>query len=241
MLFKDKRAFLLFVLWGFFVANAMVAELIGVKLIDIGGSFYPGIFIMSVGIIPWPVVFLTTDIINEFYGKAVVKRLSLITAGLIGYAFIIILFAISLPAYTKFGVQDEIFSQVFGQSMWIIIGSITAFLTAQIVDVFVFWFFREKTGGKMIWLRATGSTAVSQLVDTFIVLGIAFWLPGKMDTPTFLKSALTGYSVKLIIAILLTPLIYLGHSMVARYLGKTESDRTIVESAEESLHYKVKE
>jgi uncharacterized integral membrane protein (TIGR00697 family) len=216
--FKDRKSFLLFILWGFFVTNAMVAEMIGVKLIDIGASWNPSIFIMSVGIIPWPIVFLSTDIINEFYGKEVVQKLSVITAFLIAYAFVIIYFSLQIPAFQFAGVQDDVFNQVFGQSMWIIVGSISAFLTAQMIDVLVFWFFKNRTGGKMIWLRATGSTAVSQLVDTFIVLGIAFWLPGKISTDQFIKAAFTGYSVKLMIAILLTPLIYLGHSLVKKYL-----------------------
>ncbi len=234
MIFSDKKHFLLFILWGFFVTNAMVAEVIGVKLIDIGKDFMPNTFIMSVGILPWPVVFLTTDIINEYYGKRVVQRLSIITACLIAYAFVLIYFAM-LPASFEFaGVQNDVFIQVFGQSMWIIAGSITAFLVAQMVDVFVFWFLRNKTGGKMIWLRATGSTAVSQLIDTFIVLSIAFWLPGKMTTEVFLKTAMTCYLVKLIIAFLLTPLIYLGHFMVNKYLGR-DAGVILEQSAKESL------
>ena len=218
MLFKDRKTLLLFILWGFFVTNAMVAEMIGVKLIDLGASFKPNIFIMSVGILPWPIVFLATDIINEFYGKEVVQKLSITTACLIAYAFLVIYCAIQIPSYTGAGIQNDVFIKVFGQSMWIIVGSITAFLTAQMIDVLVFWALKNKTGGKMIWLRTTGSTAVSQIVDTFVVLGIAFWLPGKMTTEQYIHAALTGYLVKLIIAILLTPLIYLGHSMVKTYL-----------------------
>ncbi len=108
------------------------------------------------------------------------KKLSIITACLIAYAFVILLVAIQIPAAVGIsGVTDEQFFAVFGQSLWIIVGSIVAFLTSQFVDVFIFWLLRNKTGKKMIWLRSTGSTAVSQLIDTFVVLGIAFWLPGK--------------------------------------------------------------
>ncbi len=221
MLFKDRKTLLLFILWGFFVTNAMVAEMIGVKLIDLGANFKPDTFIMSVGILPWPIVFLATDIINEFYGKEVVQKLSITTACLIAYAFLVIYCAIQIPSFPKAGVQNDVFVQVFGQSMWIIVGSIAAFLTAQMIDVLVFWALKNKTGGKMIWLRTTGSTAVSQIVDTFVVLGIAFWLPGKMTTEQYVHAALTGYFVKLIIAILLTPLIYLGHSMVKNYLRES--------------------
>ena len=93
----------------------------------------------------------------------------------------------------------------------------------------------------MIWLRSTGSTAISQLIDTFVVLGIAFWLPGKMTTDVFLNAALTGYAFKLIIAVLLTPLIYVGHNLIGNYLGGEESHNLIKHSAEDSLHHKVEE
>ncbi len=210
--------------------------MIGSKIIQIGP------FILSIGIIPWPVVFLTTDLINEYYGRDGVKKLSLITASLIAYAFVILFVAIKVPSAVGIStVNDEQFYAVFGQSMWIIAGSIVAFLTSQFIDVFIFWLLRDKTGGKMIWLRSTGSTVISQLVDTFVVLGIAFWLPGKMTTAVFINAALTGYTFKLIIAIVLTPLIYVGHGMIDRYLGDDEAHNIIKHTAEESLHHKVEE
>lgn len=235
-MFKTKREFVFIILAGMFITNAIVAELIGSKLIQIGP------FIMSIGIIPWPVVFLTTDIINEYYGRVGVRKLSLITASLIAYAFIILLFAIKIPA--AFGIStvtDEQFYAVFGQSLWIIAGSIVAFLFSQFVDVSIFWLLRDKTGGKMIWLRSTGSTIISQLIDTFVVLGIAFWLPGKMTTAVFLNAALTGYTFKLIIAIVLTPMIYVGHAAIEKYLGDEATHKVIKKVAEESLHHKVVE
>ena len=234
MILHSRRDFVFIILAGIFITNAVVAELIGGKLIQIGP------FVMSIGIIPWPVVFLTTDIINEYYGKKGVKRLSLITAALIAYAFVILFFAIRVKAADGISaVTDEQFRAVFGQSMWIIAGSIAAFLISQTVDVFLFWLLRDKTGGKMLWLRSTGSTIVSQLIDTFVVLGIAFWLPGKMTTSVFINAALTGYSCKLIIAVALTPVIYVVHAAVDRYLGDEEAHKIIKRSAEESLHHKV--
>jgi uncharacterized integral membrane protein (TIGR00697 family) len=235
-MFKSKREFIFIIMAGIFITNAVVAELIGGKLIHIGP------FIMSIGIIPWPVVFLTTDLINEYYGKEGVRRLSMITASLIAYAFIILYAAIKIPAAAGVSaVTDTQFYAVFGQSLWIIVGSIVAFLTSQFVDVFIFWLLRDKTGGKMIWLRSTGSTVISQLIDTFVVLGIAFWLPGKMTTAVFLNAALTGYTFKLLIAVALTPLIYVGHNLIEKYLGDEESHKLIKHSAEESLHHKVEE
>ena len=229
-MFKSKRQFVFIILAGLFITNAIVAELIGSKLIQIGP------FIMSIGIIPWPIVFLTTDLINEYYGKEGVRKLSLITASLIAYAFVVLFIAIKVPAAAGISaVTDEQFFAVFGQSLWIIVGSIVAFLLSQFIDVFIFWLLRDKTGGKMIWLRSTGSTVISQLVDTFVVLGIAFWLPGKMTTTVFINAALTGYTFKLIIAVVVTPLIYAGHSLIDKYFGDEEANELIKKSAEESL------
>jgi uncharacterized integral membrane protein (TIGR00697 family) len=219
LMFKSKKDIVFIILAGIFITNAVVAELIGGKLIQIGP------FVMSIGILPWPIVFLTTDLINEYFGEKGVRRLSILTACLIGYAFIILLLGIAIPAAKGISpVSDDQFQAVFGQSMWIIVGSIVAFMVSQLIDVTVFWFFKNKTGDKKIWLRATGSTIISQLFDSFIVLGIAFWLPGKIDFVTFIGSALTGYTFKLGIAILLTPLIYWGHRIIKNYL---DSDITV--------------
>ncbi len=236
MIFSSKRNLVYVIMAGIFITNAIVAELIGGKLIQIGP------FVMSIGIIPWPIVFITTDLINEYYGKAGVRKLTIITASLIAYAFVILFLAIKIPAAIGIStVTDEQFYAVFGQSLWIILGSIVAFLCSQFIDVFIFWLLRDKTGGKLIWLRSTGSTVISQLIDTFVVLGIAFWLPGKMTTAVFLNAALTGYTFKLIIAIVLTPLIYVGHNVIEKYLGDEESHLIVKKAAEESLHHKVEE
>ena len=212
-MFKSKKELVFVILAGIFITNAVTAELIGGKLIQIGP------FVMSIGILPWPIVFLTTDLINDYFGKEGVKKLSFITAALIAYSFILLFLAMTIPAATGISpVDDEQFKAVFGQSMWIIVGSIIAFLFSQLIDVYVFSYFKKKTGNKKIWLRATGSTVVSQLFDSFIVLGIAFWLPGKINTETFVSSALTGYTFKLGTAVLLTPIIYLGHYWIEKYI-----------------------
>jgi queuosine precursor transporter len=231
---KSRKDIVFIVLAGFFITNAIVGELIGGKLIQLGP------FNLSIGIIPWPIVFLTTDLINEYYGKQGVKRLTILTSFLIAYAFILLFAAIGVAASGISPVSDEAFSSVFGQSLWIIIGSITAFITSQMIDVLVFWVIRKRTGGKLIWLRATGSTAVSQLIDTFIVTGIAFYLPGKISFEDFMNTALTGYSFKLIIAVLLTPFIYIGHHFINKYIGKDEAEKIIQHSADESLHTETK-
>jgi uncharacterized integral membrane protein (TIGR00697 family) len=213
-MFQSRKGLVYVVLAGIFITNALVAELIGGKLIDVGPA------VMSIGILPWPIVFVTTDLINEYFGEKGVRKLSIITACLIAYTFILLFFAIKIPSSDVSTISTLQFNTVFGQSQLIIVGSITAFLVSQLIDVSVFHFFKRKTGERKIWLRSTGSTVISQLFDSFIVLGIAFWLPGIMDTKTFFLSAMTGYSVKLAIAVLMTPMIYLGHSIIEKYIAK---------------------
>lgn len=232
MIFSSRKENLYFILSGFFITNAIVAELISSKLITIGP------FTTIVGILPWPIVFLATDIINEYFGKKAVQKLSVVTACLIAYAFLILSVAISVPASSLSQVSNMEFKKVFGQSQWVIIGSITAFLVSQILDVYVFWFIRKVTGDKMIWLRATGSTAVSQLIDSFIVLAIGFLLPGYIAFDSFFEIGFTNYLFKLIIAIGLTPLVYLAHGFINKYLGK-ESESVLSNSAAESLNEKI--
>ena len=215
-MFQSKKDTVYVILAGIFITNAVVAELIGGKLIYVGSA------VMSIGILPWPIVFITTDLINEYFGEKGVRKLSLITASLITYCFVLLFFALKIPAVKGENlVTDAQFNGVFGQSMWIIVGSITAFLVSQLIDVTIFHFLKNKTGNKMIWLRSTGSTVISQLFDSFIVLGIAFWMTGKMTTEVYIASAFTGYFVKLILAIALTPLIYLGHSLIEKYIHNT--------------------
>ena len=218
-MFQSKKDTVYVILAGIFITNAVVAELIGGKLIYVGSA------VMSIGILPWPIVFVTTDLINEYFGEKGVRKLSLITASLIGYCFIMLYFALRIPAANGIStVSDAQFWAVFGQSQWIIVGSITAFLVSQLIDVTLFHFLKNKTGNKMIWLRSTGSTVVSQLFDSFIVLGIAFWATGIMTTRVYIQSAFTGYFMKLIIAVGMTPFIYLGHYIIKKYIAKDTND-----------------
>ncbi len=212
-MFQTKKDTVYVILAGIFIPNAGTAELNGGMLIDVFG------IPMSIGILPWPVVFMTTDLINEYFGQKGVRRLSYITACLIAYCFVILFVALRIPAHPGIkAVSDDQFSAVFGQSQWIIVGSITAFLVSQLIDVTLFHFFKSKTGGKMLWLRSTGSTVISQFFDSFIVLGIAFYATGKMNTTQYIESGLAGYLVKLVIAVLLTPVIYLAHSLIDKYI-----------------------
>ncbi len=228
-MFSNKKELIFIALAMFFAADAITAELIGGKLINIYG------FTFSIGVIPWPVVFIASDIINEFYGKKGVRRLSIITACLIGYAYLVLWAAMSIHASPISPISDSMFANVFGQSMWLIVGSLVAFVVSQLVDNSIFWMLRKRTGHGMVWLRSTGSTIVSQLVDTTLVLGIGFYLQGKLTTAQYISLIGTQYTFKVIIAIAATPLIYLGHGAIVKILGKDEAHNIIEQTAAESL------
>lgn len=244
---KDKPTRLYILLGGFFIANAIIAEVIGVKIFSLektldiapfdislfGNSFS---FNLTAGVLLWPVVFIMTDIINEYYGMKGVRFLSLIAAVLIAYTFIAFQGAIGLaPAdfwttnYRHQHINDanDAYRIILGQGSWIIIGSLAAFLAGQVLDVLIFHSIKKATGEKAIWLRATGSTLVSQLIDSFVVLFIAFYIGPRVSAnqgePWSLNLVMAicvgNYIYKFIVAIAMTPVIYLVHSIIERYLG----------------------
>lgn len=234
-----KENVLFFTLGGFFITNALVAELIGGKIFSVEKTLglapanltvfgFDGLsFNMSAGSILWPFVFVMTDIINEYYGRKGVRYLSFLAAGLIVYAFIMIFLAMEVhPADFWLSIYSDVkpdinygFKKVFGQGLNIIIGSVTAFLLGQFLDVYIFQRLRKVTGEKMIWLRAVGSTVVSQLIDSFVVAFIAFYVLGDMELKFLLALVIVGYLFKFVVAVLMTPLLYFVHWAVERYLG----------------------
>jgi len=248
---KDKSSILFFILGAFFVANALLAEFIGVKIFSLETSlgFEPlnltilGIdnlsFNLTAGVVLWPIVFIMTDIINEYFGRKGVRFMSFTAAGLIAYAFLMVYFAMGLvPAgfwierVTDSGTvnMELAFNTIFGQGLWIIIGSLIAFLVGQLVDVTVFHYFKSFTGSSKIWLRATGSTLVSQLVDSFVVLFIAFYIGAGWDLKLVLVIGFVNYIYKFFIAIMVTPLLYLMHNAIDKYLGKELSEKLQLEA-----------
>ena len=209
---NSKKQIIFTIFAGIFITSAVVAELISAKSVPTPLS--P----IIAGIIPWPIVFLLTDVMNDYFGKETVKRLSYITAGLIAFCFLLVYIAVEVPTDANSYLSDSEFRKAFGGSLPIMIGSITAFLVSQLVDVQLFGVFNKLTKGRMIWLRSTGSTVISQLIDGFIVLFIGFWLPGVYSFQEILVFWISGYSVKLIIAVLLTPFVYLMHALAKRIL-----------------------
>ena len=238
---RNKPARLLLVLSAFFVANALIAECIGGKIFSLEKllgiqpfSFslfgQKGLsFNLTCGVLLWPLEFIMTDIVNEYYGPKIVRRISYVAVGLITYAFIMFYMAIHLPpadfwlsSRTDAGIQNMqgAFSGIFGQGMWIIAGSIAAFLVSQLIDVTVFHRIKEITGEKWVWLRATGSTVVSQLVDSFIVLFIAFKIGNNWSWQLVLAICLVNYAYKFTVAVALTPVIYFLEQRIEKYFGK---------------------
>lgn len=236
----DKATRLYLVLGGFFVANALIAEMIGVKLFQLETLLglakadfellgQPHLsFVLSVGVLPWPIVFIMTDVINDYYGVRGVRFLTLLTAGLIAFAFVVLAAAIHIaPAqlWVESGVQQGVpdmqaaFAAIFGQGMNIILGSLTAFVIGQFVDALSFRGIKRLTGDRRIWLRATGSTLISQLIDSVVVTYMAFWVLKDWSFALCTALVLTAYAYKFTVALLSTPLVYLVHALVERYLG----------------------
>jgi uncharacterized integral membrane protein (TIGR00697 family) len=190
-------------------------------------------FVLSVGVLPWPIVFIMTDVVNDYYGVRGVRFLTLLTTALIAFAFVVLYLSIHVPAETGWwlgssadaGVPDmqAAFAAIFGQGMNIIVGSLAAFVVGQLVDAFSFRAIKRITGDRRIWLRATGSTLISQLIDSVVVTYVAFWLFRDMSFAMATALVLTAYSYKLIVALLSTPLVYLVHAGVERYLGREQA------------------
>ncbi|MFT5833838.1 MAG: putative integral membrane protein (TIGR00697 family) [Cognaticolwellia sp.] len=242
---EDKSTKLFIILGGFFIANAIIAEFIGVKIFAFEGTLglepfnwnlfgQVGSLNFTAGVLLWPVVFIMTDVINEYFGKRGVRMLSYLAVGLISYAFLMVYAAIALaPASWWIGANSEngvpdmqvAFANIFGQGMWIIVGSLVAFLIGQLVDVLVFHRIKKMTGDKYIWLRATGSTLISQFIDSFVVLYIAFVIgPQHWEIGLFLAVGTVNYVYKFVMAIILTPGIYGAHFMIDKYLGKERAE-----------------
>ena len=219
-----RREMVFFILGGFFLTNAILAEMTGGKLFQVETLGFT--FTLSIGVLLWPVVFVTTDLINEYYGKPGVRRLTFLAVGMISFAFLVLYCAVQVPTFTppNSKVTHEAFAAVFGQSQWIIVGSLVAFLVSQLVDVFVFSVLRKLTEGRLLWLRATGSTAISQLIDSYIVAYIGFVVPGFIAFDDCMKMATNNYLFKLSVAIAITPLIYFGHHLIERYFAKGQDE-----------------
>ncbi len=241
---RDKPTRLFIILGGLFITNAILAEVIGVKIFSLeetlgwkkasfslfgeNGLSYD----LSVGVLTWPVVFIMTDIINEYYGIRGVRFLSILVAILITFAFLVFYFAIHTAPSGWWKVSQEMnnvpdmqaaYAQVLGQGMNIIVASLTAFMIGQLTDAAIFRQIKKLTGENKIWMRATISTLFSQLIDTIVVSYIYLYFSLGFSFPRVTGIALVGYTYKFTIAILCTPLIYFIHGWIENYLGKKQA------------------
>ena len=239
----SREARLFIALTGLFVTNALIAEFIGVKIFALEDTLglapfdwrlfgQSGSLSFTAGVMLWPVVFIMTDVINEHFGVRGVRLISWLAVVFIVYAFLFAYLAIGLaPArwWVEVGAERGVpdmqaaFANIFGQGLWTIAGSVIAFLIGQLVDVTIFQRIRAATGERFVWLRATGSTAVSQLIDSFIVLYIAFVLgPQHWPIPLFLAVGTVNYAYKMAMAVALIPLLYVGRRVIRAYLDAPE-------------------
>jgi uncharacterized integral membrane protein (TIGR00697 family) len=242
---QSRESRLFAVLAAFFLTNAIIAEFVGIKIFALEPTLglpplnwslfgQSGTLNFTAGVLLWPFVFVMTDVINEYFGRRGVRFISWLAAALIIYAFLFAYVAIAItPAdwwitsYQGQGIDDAqaAFAGIFGQGLWVIGGSLTAFMIGQLLDVTIYHRIRRITGEQKVWLRATGSTLVSQLVDSFVVLYIAFVLgPQQWPLEQFLAVGTVNYLYKFCAALLMTPLIYLAHGLIDRWLG-AEAER----------------
>lgn len=251
-LLEDRAVRLFIALAAFFCVNAALAEFIGVKIFALEDTLgiaplnwnlfgQTGSLSFTAGTLLWPIVFIMTDTINEFFGSRGVRFISWLAVGLIGYGFVFAFAAIELApagwwvtAAQSQGVPDyqAAFAAIFGQGLWTIGGSLIAFLVGQLIDVAVFHHIRRATGEKHVWLRATGSTAVSQLVDSFVVIYVAFVIgPQHWPMSLFLAVSTVNYIYKMAFAIALIPMLYLMRRGITRYLGAERAEELRLQAA----------
>lgn len=237
---QRKKQQLYIVLSALFLTNAILAEIIGVKIFSAETllgiqpaqwKVLPGFtldFNLTAGVVIWPIVFITSDLINEYFGKKGVRKISYLAAAFIAYSFLAITLVTQLPP-AQFWIEvnkvhgfniNDAFGAIFRQGLGIIVGSLTAFLIGQLIDAQTFHWLKNKTGQKAIWLRATGSTLVSQFIDSFIVLGIAFCIFGTWSLEQVIAVGLINYCYKGVVAVVLTPILYIAHYAIDQYLGR---------------------
>lgn len=202
---RSETAFLL--LAGLFVAALVVCNLVANKFValDLGFVEFEA---LSVGILPYPVTFLVTDILSEMYGRR--RANSVVLVGFIASVFVlgVLLVGGALAAKTGVGVDDASYDAVFGKSWRVVGASMSAYLAAQFLDVRLFHFWKRVTGGRHLWLRNNASTIFSQLIDSTLVVTVLFY--GELGAAKITDLVLDGWKFKLLCALADTPLIYLA-------------------------------
>ncbi|MFZ4573031.1 MAG: queuosine precursor transporter [Phycisphaerales bacterium] len=216
------------------VTCLLIGDVVGIKLFRIPLGFsVSGIdsIVHTCGMLAFPVTFLITDVANEFFGKRAARRIALLSFSMAILAFLFINVSLAMPSLdADFNIKPETFKAVFGNARIMYVASLTAYLVGTFCDISIFALLKRVTRGKMIWLRSTGSTVISQMIDSLVVTYLAFSLgrtlfpaPDSVPMPLseVFKTAATGYSLKLVIALCLTPVIYLCHGFIKRVFHLT--------------------
>lgn len=216
----DTRGKLFLTLSALFCTALVVGDIIGGKLT--GVPFFGEVRFLSVGFIPFPITFLLTDLLNEFYGKKAARTVTFVGLGMAVFTLIILTVAVAVPWHPETlepewgGLTPVPYDAVFSSGRRILVASMVAYVFAQLLDIAVFHKLKSITHGKLLWLRATGSTVVSQLLDTIVIQSLVW--NENLDVPKLINLILTSWIGKILIALLLTPLIYAGHAFVERVL-----------------------
>ncbi len=201
------------VLAGIFVTCLVLGDVTG------GKAFATPVGPVSVGMILFPVTFLLTDVINDFYGKRGARFITGVGAAMATLAYVALVITTTLPTDPESYFLEGEYAKIFGGSSKLFIASILAYLIGQILDIQVFHFWKRITRGKHLWLRATGSTLLSQLVDT-AVINVVFWGGVADKTPAWIAAKIVReYLIKVLVAVLLTPVVYALHAFIVRRLA----------------------
>lgn len=185
--------------------------------------------VMTAGVIAFPITFIVTDLMNEYFGKPGIRFVTFVGMAMIVFEFVLLQAAMAVPTASISPVPEEAFDTVFGATGRVIFGSLVAYLVGQLADITLFHWLRRLTDGRHLWLRATGSTFGSQFLDTAIVLSVAF--AGQLAIGEIAAITLFNYGYKLAIAVAITPLIYAAHWTMDWYLGDDLAE-ALIEQAE---------
>lgn len=209
----DTKSKLFVVLSCVFVTCLVLGDVIG------GKAFTTAVGPVSAGLILFPVTFLLTDVVNDYYGRTGARFLTLVAAAMAILVAASLWFTGVLRTDPDSYFTNSEYLKIFGGASWLFVASIAAFLIGQFLDISVFQFWKRLTESRHLWLRATGSTILSQLVDT-VTINTIFWGPVAGKTPGWIAAKIgREYVIKLVVAVALTPLIYALHSAIERWLG----------------------
>ncbi|MEO9533205.1 MAG: queuosine precursor transporter [Crocinitomicaceae bacterium] len=219
---KNQALLLYLLLTGVFISLFILSNLIFLKFfqIDLADDYT---LILSVGLIPYPLTFLVTDIISEIYGQK--KANMVVKIGLVCAILVMGLTMVAdyIPAMSGSAVNDETFHQVFGLTGVAVFASMLAYLLAQLIDIKLFHFWKIKTNGKKLWLRNNLSTLPSQLVDSVMVISLLS-LFGALDWSSFFVTVSSLFLFKVLIALLDTPFFYLFSFLIKRHFNLQEME-----------------